>query len=149
MGVTLFKQQKEMSAEGGSHTGSPNVLTVAGGPGAEMPLDLTGLLFPQVSILQSTKHCFAGEQKICKTEQQPAQASIISSQKPQLKQRKVHPQSYQCSISILSDCISPVSGKSPYRVLTGVLCRQSKWRKAMGIFTVTLVSLVTLFSEGL
>lgn len=124
---------------------SPNVLTVAGGPGVEMPLDLTGWLFPQAFILQSTKHCFAGEQKICKTDQQPAQATVVSLQ----KQRKAHPQSNQCSISILPGCISGVSGKSPYGVLPGVLYRQSKWKKATGIFCVTLVSLVTLFREGL
>lgn len=128
---------------------SLNVLTVAAGPGVEIPLDLTGLLFSQLFILQSTKHCFLGEQKICKTDQQPAQASIMSLQKPLIKQRKAHFQSDQCSISTLAGCISPVSGKSPCGVLPGVLCRQSKWRKATGIFTVTLVSLVTLFSEGL
>lgn len=120
---------------------SPNVLTVADGPGVEMPLELTGLLFSQVFILQNTKHCFAGEQKICNTDQQPAQASIISLQKTQIKQRKAHLQSNQCSISILSGCISPVRGKIPYGVLPGVLCRQSKGRKATGIFTVTLVTL--------
>lgn len=57
---------------------SPNVLTVAGGPGVEMPLELTGWMFSQDFILQSTEHCFSGEQKICKTDQQPSQASIIS-----------------------------------------------------------------------
>lgn len=105
---------------------SLNVLSVAGGPGGEMPLDLSGLLFSQLFILQSTKHFFLGEQNICKTDQQPAQASIMSLQKPQINQRKAHLQSDQCSISTLAGCISPVSGKSPCGVLPGVLCRQSK-----------------------
>lgn len=102
---------------------------------------ILALLFSQVFVPQSMKHCSAEEQRICETDQQPTQASIVSLQKPQIKKRNARLRSDQYSLAEFFGCISAASVRS----LHGVLYRQSKWRTVIEICTVTLGRLMALF----